>query len=110
MKINIAYYVTLYNFIAYTEYVYLINLLNFKTMELNTQIIITTNSNNPNINFFTIVGITDKAIKVENEYGKSGWLPKKSLQICEPITKVYTFAYWFRQNTEAINNAFKLFN
>jgi len=76
-------------------------------------IILTTNSNNPFINHMTILEETEKAIKVQNEYGTySCWIPKSALQLVDDVIESYTFKMWFRKvdSGKSIDKVFRLFN
>lgn len=75
-------------------------------------IILTTNSNNPFINHMTILEETEKAIKVQNEYGTySCWIPKSALQLVDDVIESYTFKMWFRKvdGGKSIDKVFRLF-
>jgi len=85
---------------------------NKKQKDMKT-IILTTNTNNPFINYMTILEETEKAFKIENEYKTySCWIPKSALQIVDEVIESYTFKMWFRKidGGKAIDKAFRLFN
>jgi len=80
-----------------------------KAINLNETISLVQNSNSPFLHFCKVTSETEKAVKLENEYKKTAWIPKKALKYIDSIDS-FTFEQWFRNNDEAIKNAFRLFN
>lgn len=80
-----------------------------KTIKKGDVISLVQNSNSYFLHFCKVTEETEKAIKLENEYKKTIWLPKKSLKYIDCIDS-YTFEMWFRKNEDAIKKAFTIFN
>lgn len=70
-----------------------------KSFEINTEIFLTAYKRQAMPSFFLITQCSDKAMKIQNNEGKSMWIPKSVVKWDDEFKSFYV-ADWFRKKLE----------